>query len=93
MKFVLFLVPHEIVYRKDKLGHSIPLKNWMREHPKVQQMMFDLLSESVIRKRGYFNPDAVQTMIKAHLEKQVNHSHRIWALMILELWLRKKGIE
>ncbi len=84
------LLPHEIVYRKDKLGHSIPLKNWMREHPKVQEMMFDLLSESVIKQRGYFNPESVQKMIQSHLNKQVNHSHRLWALMILELWLRKK---
>jgi asparagine synthase (glutamine-hydrolysing) len=82
-------LPHEIVHRKDKLGHSIPLKNWMRDDASVRGWMLDILSESSLKKRGFFNAVAVARMIREHLSKRDNHSHRLWALMVLELWMRK----
>jgi asparagine synthase (glutamine-hydrolysing) len=83
------LLPPEIVHRKDKLGHSIPLKNWMRENVPVREFMGDLLSEETVRRRGLFRPERVQAMIREHLEKRENHAHRLWALMILELWMAR----
>lgn len=84
------LLPKEIVYRKDKLGHSIPLKNWMRENKVVKDFILDLLSEETIRRRGLFQPERVQQMIRAHMNWSHNHSHRLWAMSILELWLRSR---
>ena len=81
-------LPHDIVYRKDKLGHSIPLKNWMRDNEKVKSFITDLLAESVLKQRGFFNPQYVSKMIHDHLSKTTNNSHRMWALVVLELWLR-----
>jgi asparagine synthase (glutamine-hydrolysing) len=83
-------LPESIVYRKDKLGHSIPLKNWLRDNPLVQQFVFDLLSEGTVKKRGLFQVSAIQKMKEEHLQKIRNHSHRLWALAILELWLASK---
>jgi len=82
------LLPHDIVHRKDKLGHSIPLKNWMRDNASVQRFMLDLLSEENLKDRGWFEPIIIKRMISEHMERRVNHSHRLWALMILELWMR-----
>ena len=82
------ILPHEIVFRKDKLGHSIPLKNWMRDNDRVKAMMMDLLSEDSLKKRGLFRAAAVSRFIDEHLAKRWNHSHRLWALMVLELWFR-----
>jgi len=28
-------------------------------------------------------------MIREHLEKRENHAHRLWALMVLELWMAR----
>jgi asparagine synthase (glutamine-hydrolysing) len=83
------LLPEAVAHRKDKLGHSIPMKNWMRNHPKVKDFMLDVLSESRIKNRGYFQPDRVRLMIEEHLSSRRNHSHRLWALMVLELWMEK----
>ena len=83
------LLPEEIVHRKDKLGHSIPLKNWMREPGKARDFILDLVSEQTIRGRGYFEPEAVRRMVDEHMDKTRNHSHRLWAVAVLELWLRK----
>ncbi len=82
------VVPHEIVYRKDKLGHSIPLKNWLRDDDKARSFMLDVLSQDALKKRALFNADVVQNMIDDHLAWKRNNSHRLWAMMVLELWLR-----
>lgn len=83
------VLPHDIVYRKDKLGHSIPLKNWMRDDAKVKEFITDWLSESVIKNRGFFNYSYVSKMLDDHLSKKINNSHRLWALVVLELWFRE----
>lgn len=82
------ILPDEIVFRKDKLGHSIPLKNWMRDNQKVKDFVFDHLTETTIKKRGYFNPKYIEKLIKQHLSKSRNNSHRLWALAVLEMWMQ-----
>ena len=80
-------LPDEIVFRKDKLGHSVPMKNWMRDEQVVKEFIADHLSESSLKKIGYFNKKYVQQLMKQHLSKSHNHSHRLWALVVLKLWL------
>lgn len=89
-KVVEVFLPYEIVYRKDKLGHSIPLKNWIRHHPKVRTFFYDMLSPSRIRNQGLFRPEFVQRMLLEHAKAKENHSHRLWALIVLECWLKKR---
>ncbi len=84
------ILPKEIVFRKDKLGHSIPMKNWMRNDKVVREFIGDILSESSLHRRGLFNSKRISQMISEHLAKRNNHSHRIWALLVLELWLREQ---
>jgi len=83
------ILPGEIVHRKDKLGHSIPLKNWMRDDARVKSFMMDILTPESLKKRGLFDGSTVSKYIEEHLLKRRNHSHRLWALMVLELWLRE----
>jgi len=81
------VLPHRIVHRKDKLGHSIPLKNWIRENMEVREFILDHISEDAVKKRGFFQYPYVRGLIDEHLEKQRNNSHRLWALAVLEMWL------
>ncbi len=83
------ILPRDIVYRKDKLGHSIPMKNWMRSNPIVKSFVLDWLSESIIKERGFFNHEYIAQLIDDHMSKRKNNSHRMWALLVLELWLRE----
>jgi len=87
-KAVESVLPHEIVHRKDKLGHSIPLKNWLRDSKKVQEFVFSYLSETTVRKRGLFNPGYISHLINQHLARRRNNSHRLWSLAVLEMWLQ-----
>jgi asparagine synthase (glutamine-hydrolysing) len=86
------LLPGEIVDRKDKLGHSIPLKNWMRDNEKVKDFFKEVLSKETLRKRGFFNTDSIERMMTNHLNKSENNSHRLWALVILELWMQHSAV-
>jgi len=83
------LLPHDVVHRKDKLGHSIPMKNWMRDNDTVIAFMREVLLDGSLKRRGWFNMQRVEAMIAEHQNRKTNHSHRIWSLMVLELWLRE----
>jgi asparagine synthase (glutamine-hydrolysing) len=76
-------LPSEVL-NKPKQGFSIPLKNWLRGP--LKPLMMDLLSHDQVNKRGYFNPNCVSAWVREHLDRTVNHSHRLWALMVFELW-------
>jgi len=81
------LLPEEIVHRKDKLGHSIPLKNWMRDDPVVRDFFNDTLLSREMRQRGLFQSSTITEMLDEHSRSFRNHSHRLWAILVLELWL------
>jgi asparagine synthase (glutamine-hydrolysing) len=72
------------VQNRDKQGFSIPIKNWIRTD--LKSMMLDLLSYERLSSQGYFNPDYVEGLVREHLEGLENHSHKLWALMVFQLW-------
>lgn len=79
-------LPTEIL-QKPKQGFSIPLKNWLRGP--LKPLMLDLLSSDSIGQREYFNSNTIDRWVTEHLNQRVNHSHRLWALMVFELWHRR----
>jgi asparagine synthase (glutamine-hydrolysing) len=88
-KAVEHLLPEQVL-TKPKQGFSIPMKHWLRAS--LKPMMLDLLSDESIRRRGFFNPPMVSGWIQEHLEGRVNHSHRLWSLMVFELWQQTNNI-
>lgn len=76
----------DAVLRKPKQGFSIPMKQWLRGP--LREMMADLLSGECVRARGYFEYRTVSRWVDEHVQGRVNHSHRLWALMMFELWQR-----
>lgn len=75
------------VLTKPKQGFSMPMKHWLQSS--LRPMMLDLLSPDVVRRRGYFAPNTVQRWVADHLAGRANHSHRLWALLVFELWHRQ----
>jgi asparagine synthase (glutamine-hydrolysing) len=82
------ILPHQIVHREDKLGHSIPLKNWLREDAQVREFVMDHVCAETVRKRGLVRPEFVERLVDEHMSRQRNNSHRLWTLAVLELWCR-----
>ncbi len=72
------------VLRRPKQGFSSPLKLWLRGP--LRPLMTDLLSDVRIRQCGYFRPECVDRWVSDHLAGRADHSHKLWALMVFELW-------
>lgn len=83
------IVPDKILFDRPKLGHSVPMKNWMRETLEIQQWMRETLLEGWLQTGNFFNAAFTQQMLQEHLLKTHNHSHRLWSLLVLELWMRE----
>ncbi|MFQ5759441.1 MAG: asparagine synthase (glutamine-hydrolyzing) [Acidiferrobacterales bacterium] len=81
------VVPRKILYDRPKLGHSVPMKNWLRDAPAVNQWLSELLSDNFFKDIGFFREEYVQRMLDEHLRKRHNHSHRLWGLSVLTAWL------
>jgi asparagine synthase (glutamine-hydrolysing) len=82
------IVPPRVLERKDKLGNSVPMKNWLRDSHELQALVDEYLSPDALRRRGLFEPGAVRHLWDRHRSGRENHSHRIWALLVFELWCR-----
>ena len=78
-------VPREVLYRR-KQGFALPLVHWMRHE--LKELILTVLLEPRTLQRGYFNPRAVQKLLDEHFRGHRDHSHRIWRLLMLELWHR-----
>ena len=84
-------LPNQILFDRPKLGHSVPMKNWMRQEPVVRDWIHSILSSATFNNRGLFCPTFVQQLLNEHFSKTHNHSHRIWSLVVLELWFRNNA--
>jgi len=82
------VLPDVINHRKDKLGHSVPLKNWLREDGRLSRLVRETLLSPSFSDRGLFRPEVVRRMLDEHGSRRHNHSHRLWALFVLEQWMR-----
>ena len=80
------IVPTRILNAK-KRGFMLPLTRWLRED--LREMSRDLLSDEMIRRRGYVNPAYVQWLLAEHQSGRRNFTDQLYALMVLELWHRQ----
>jgi asparagine synthase (glutamine-hydrolysing) len=78
-------LPRELTTRR-KQGFMIPLGRWLRTD--LREAMEDLLAPARVRGRGLFVPAAVEALKREHQERQRGHADRLFALMMLELWMR-----
>lgn len=77
------LLPHQVLYRR-KQGFSVPLGYWLKNE--LLPLAEAMLSPRRIHQHGYFNASAVQTMLDEHISGRADHSARLWALTVFELW-------
>jgi asparagine synthase (glutamine-hydrolysing) len=78
-------LPREIIHRK-KAGFSAPVRAWLVRD--LRDMVEDLLSESTIRTRGYFEYGFVRKLIDDNLSGREDNSLKVFQLLTLELWHR-----
>jgi asparagine synthase (glutamine-hydrolysing) len=79
------VLPRSVIWRP-KAGFTAPARAWLVGS--LRPAVADLLSPASVRKRGLFEPAAVQRLIAENERDEADHALRIWALLTLELWQR-----
>jgi asparagine synthase (glutamine-hydrolysing) len=75
-----------LVAGRGKAGFGVPLANWFRGE--LRPLARELLLDERARARGWFDPGAVGRLLGEHDAGQADHGHRLWTLVMLELWQR-----
>ncbi len=83
------ILPDIINHRKDKMGNSVPFKNWLRDSGRLSTLVRETLTSEEFIGRGLFQRAAIDRLLEEHSQRRHNHSHRIWALFMLEQWFRR----
>lgn len=78
-------LPRDVIYRA-KSGFGAPLRRWMRHE--LRELVGDLLSVESLKRRGLFDPNAVQRLIAANDAGRVDASYTLLSLLCIEIWCR-----
>ena len=79
------LLPQEVRAR-GKTGFGVPIGRWLRED--LRELAGDVLLDDRARGRGRFDAAVVESLLREHWEGRGDHAHRLWCLLVLELWQR-----
>ena len=79
-------IPPSILERR-KQGFAAPISEWLRGP--LAPMASSLLLDARFRDRGLFNQREVSRMWDEHRTGRRDHCHRLWQLIMLELWFRQ----
>ncbi|MEN3339142.1 MAG: hypothetical protein V7647_2818 [Acidobacteriota bacterium] len=79
-------VPRDIIDRP-KRGFAAPIGQWLRGP--LAGLTSDLLLDGRLRDRGIFEMREVTRIWNEHRSGRAEHPHRLWQLVMLELWFRQ----
>ena len=77
------LLPDAIL-RRPKKGFGIPVADWFRGP--LREQMLSVLSAERMARQGFFEPAAVGTLVRDHLEGRRDNRKQLWTLFAFELW-------
>ena len=75
-------LPPEVA-KRGKTGFGVPLGRWFRKD--LRELARDVLATD----RGWFHPAEVRRLLDEHESGRADHGHRLWCLLMLELWVRE----
>jgi asparagine synthase (glutamine-hydrolysing) len=75
------------ILTRSKMGFGVPVGDWLRGE--LRPLLEDTLLSSGAALGGYFRPEAVRGLVDEHLTHRADRTPHIWALLMLELWLRE----
>lgn len=82
--FADVLPPETVARGKQRFG--LPIGTWLRTT--LRPLLDDVVLSRSALDRGYVMPAAVRSLVDEHL-RGVDHTHRLWSLIMLELWHRE----
>ena len=85
-KIAAKLLPRKVTHRR-KNPFFLPMEFFF-EHPQIRRVIAETLNEAQVRKRGYFEPAYVKTLLEKMETREFVYLKQVMALVILELWHR-----
>jgi len=79
------MIPETILNRK-KMGFGVPVSRWFRKE--LKNYIYEILLDQRTLNRGYFKREKVRQLLDDHVALRYDHSARLWALLVLEIWFR-----
>jgi asparagine synthase (glutamine-hydrolysing) len=79
-------LPPEVAGR-GKSGFGVPIARWFRGE--LEAPARDALLGDAARARGQMRPGVVARLLDEHAAGRADHAHRLWCLLMLELWQRE----
>ena len=80
------LLPEKTL-RRSKLGLNPPLGRWLRGE--LAPLVDSYLSSKAVRRRGWFQPQAVARLREEFASGRRDYSLHLWGLLVLEEWARQ----
>jgi asparagine synthase (glutamine-hydrolysing) len=71
-----------LVASRGKTGFGVPLATWFRSD------LRDFTGDLLLAERGWFERSAVERLLAEHAAGRADNGHRLWTLVMLELWQR-----
>ena len=76
----------ETAFSRPKMGFALPIGDWLRGE--LKPMLRDTIDASDAFIRNQLDLPTVHRLIDEHESSRVDHSQRLYALLMLELWWR-----
>jgi asparagine synthase (glutamine-hydrolysing) len=78
-------LPKEI-FKQRKQGFTIPISAWLKDQ--LRALAGQILLSKSLEKRDLFNKKRLQWMLEEHQNGRQELGHRIWSLVVFEIWAR-----
>ncbi len=80
------MLPDDILHKR-KHGFDVPVGEWFKNE--LRDVIEDVCSKQTVSKRGLFNYQAVQSLLRDHTNGKRDYNNQLWMLLSLELWQRE----
>lgn len=87
LREILDLHVPRVLIDRPKQGFAIPVDRWLRRE--LRDWAEGLLSVEALREQGVLQVAPVREIWEAHLTNRGNHGQLLWALLMLQAWMRE----
>jgi asparagine synthase (glutamine-hydrolysing) len=75
--------------RRKKMGFDFPAHDWLRGP--LRSLLLDTIATNA--QAGLFRQDALENLVRQHLNRRANLGYHLWGVMLLLLWMKRWGIQ